>query len=187
MTEESKKYFQLNPLFVFGETETPLQNNQKLEKFLNSPQKIQDIIISDENTDKIEKITVTDYKLPLESARKVSLLIRKIFFGEIAVSEFINKITETLNISRELAQKIALDINKEIFHQAAQELREIQRKFQYQKENQKIETTPPANLPVLENEYGEKKDAYLEKITDNNAAQQSLIKGNLINLKNRQQ
>lgn len=184
MREDTIKYLQINPLFVFSETETPLENKKKLQQFFSSPQTIKDIIVSVESTDKIRKITTTDYKLPPESAKKVSLLIRKIFFGEIAVSEFINKITESLSINRELAQKIALDINKEIFHQAAPELKEIQRRFWQSEQKMVAPVVPPANLPVLENEYSEKKDDYLEKITENNIAQQSLIKGNLVNLKN---
>ena len=181
MTEENNKYFQLNPFFVFGEIETPLQTKEKIEKFLNSPQTIQDLLVSIENTDKIRKITIMDYGLPMESARKVALLIRKVFLGDAAVSEFINKITATLSINRELAQKIALDINKEIFHQATRELKELQKKFQNPERKQTAINTPPQNLPVLENE---KKDDYLETITDKESPPKSFIKGNLVNLKN---
>jgi len=184
MTDKNDKYFQLNPLFVFGEMETSLQTKEKIEKFLNSPQTIQDILVSIENTDKIRKITTMDYGLPMESARKIALLIRKVFLGDAAVSEFINKIVATLNINRELAQKIALDINKEIFHQATQELKELQKKFQNPERKQAAINTPPQNLPVLESEYNEKKDDYLEATTDKESPPKSLIKGNLVNLKN---
>ena len=187
MKEGTIQYLRINPLFVFSENETPLETNKRLQQFFNSPQTIQDILVSVENTDKIRKLTTMDYSLPMESARKISLLIRKVFLGDLAVAEFINKTTEALNINRELAQKIALDINKEIFHQATRELKELQKKFQNPEKKQIITNAPPQNLPVLENEYNEKKDDYLEAITGNNIPQQSLIKGNLVNLKNRQQ
>ena len=184
MKEDTIKYLQINPLFVFGENETPLETDKKFQQFFNAPQTIQDILVSIENTDKIRKITTMDYGLPMESARKIALLIRKVFLGDAAVSEFINKITETLNINRELAQKIALDINKEIFHQATQELKELQKKFQNPERKTAI-NIPPQNLPVLENEYSEKKDDYLEATIDKESPSKSLIKGNLVNLKNR--
>ncbi|MEK7627431.1 MAG: hypothetical protein AAB397_02510 [Patescibacteria group bacterium] len=187
MRKDTIQYILINPLFVFSENETPLERDKKLQQFFDSPQTIQEVLVSVENTDKIRKITTMNYGLPIESARKIALLIRNIFLGELAVSEFINKITATLNIIRELAQKIALDINKEIFHQATRELKELQRKFQNSERKQTTINAPPKNLPVLEDEYNEKKDDYLEPVTGNNIPQQSLIKGNLVNLKNRQQ
>lgn len=184
MKEDTIKYLQINPLFVFGEKETPLETDKKLQQFFSAPQAIQDVLVSVENTDKIRKIMTMDYNSPMESARKISLLIRKVFLGDMAVSEFINKITEVLNINRELAQKIALDINKEIFHQATRELKELQKKFQNSERKQITINTPPHNLPILENEYSEKKDDYLESVNEKRSSPESFIKGNLVNLKN---
>ena len=45
MKEDTIKYLQINPLFVFGENETPLETDKKFQQFFNAPQTIQDILV----------------------------------------------------------------------------------------------------------------------------------------------
>ena len=89
MRKDTIQYILINPLFVFSENETPLERDKKLQQFFDSPQTIQEVLVSVENTDKIRKITTMNYGLPIESARKFALLIRNILRNILKIRGFI--------------------------------------------------------------------------------------------------
>ena len=59
MRKDTIQYILINPLFVFSENETPLERDKKLQQFFDSPQTIQEVLVSVENTDKIRKQDIT--------------------------------------------------------------------------------------------------------------------------------
>lgn len=203
MNRKLKTFLQLNPYYVYGEAETPLQTQHKTEKYFELPLNLQLICIGTETADKIKEVSDKN-SLSLEQAKKLSHLIRLVFFGELAIVDFIGRLAKDLEIDRELAKKIALDINKEIFHQVAPELREVQRKFQSpsieksapprlagetgalsapHRVPQTSQPAPPTTLPTLKEEYEERRDTYLEPIEENDRKPKPLIEGNVVNLK----
>lgn len=123
-------YLQLNPYYVYGENETPLQTQQKTEKYFSLPSNLRLVCIETGTSEKIKEIVIDRYSLTTERAKKISHLTRLVFFGELPISDFINRIKSELQIDINIAQRIALDINKEIFHKVAPELKDIQKKFQ---------------------------------------------------------
>lgn len=179
-------YLQLNPYYVYGEDETPLQTQQKTEKYFALPLNLRLVCIETRTSEKIKEIVMDKYSLTTDKTKQVSRLIRLVFFGELPISDFINRIKVELQIDINIAQKIALDINKEIFHKVAPELRSLQKKFQQitPDEDRVLHTTPPKELPTLEEEYEETPDSYLEPVTEKSARPNPLVEGNVVNLKN---
>lgn len=207
---ELATYLEFSPYYVYSENETPLQEKQKTENYFALPLNLRVVCIIPETSGTIKDIAMNRYSLSFEQTQKLSYLMRLVFFGELAISDFIDRIKSELKIDRDIAQKIALDINREIFRKAATELKEIQKKFQQKNAapgimprakieqprptpTAEIPSTPPKELPILKEEYEETSDSYLEPVTEEDRIRRSnakankrpnpLIEGNIVNLK----
>lgn len=191
MNPKIATYLQLNPYYVYGEDETPLQTQQKTEKYFSLPLNLRLVCIETRTSEKIKEIVTDRHSLTIEQAEQISHLIRLVFFGELPISDFINRINAELKIDKNIAQKVALDINKEIFHKVAPELKSLQKKFQQTAttENRTSHRTsqaePPKELPTLKEEYEETPDSYLEQITEKDVKSSPLVEGNVVNLKSK--
>lgn len=203
LNEENKiqKYLNFNPYYVYGEKETPLQIEEKKKKYFTMPLNLRLICVNIETSDTIEYIAINKYALSFSQAQKIAYLVRLVFFGELAIADFINRLSQELRIDKNIAQNMALDINKDVFKKVSPELKEIQKKFNAKQPNniqqpiasnmaeQKISDSsrfvpvPPDQLPVLEGEYSDRPDKYLEPLTRESAVPKPVIKGNLVNLK----
>lgn len=198
MRQDLFLYLLTSPFLALTDQETPLQSKIRAEKFDKLSINIRQIMIALETSNIIKETIINKNHLTLDHAEKTAYLIRLVFFGKLAISDFINKLAADLRIDRELAKNIALAINQEIFRQAASELREIQRNFAAAAREESRQTShgtpqstlqttyqppPPLKLPALEEEYMEKRNEYLEPINENDQRQKPLIEGNVINLK----
>lgn len=97
-----------------------MNNNLK-----NLPLEIQNLITSPDIYDKI-KIMGDTYDLHIDQIGELASEVRMVLMGITRSKDFIKKIMDRLEINQEVAEKIAISINKEIFDSIRTSLQKVQ-------------------------------------------------------------
>ena len=91
---------------VNPDDETPEQVMERQDKFLKLPEKIQDKLLSEQVSKKIQQIG-RHYNLSLLQMAAIARLIRSYYFGEVKEKDFSDILMKEMNIDLQKAQQIA--------------------------------------------------------------------------------
>lgn len=115
---------------------------KRQEIFLSLPKSLKETITSEETADKFYNISWGQYKLKRKQQRIVSFTAGEIMLGIIELNEFSNILKKRLEIDQATAEKIAQDINKQIFQPVMASLTKVQ-----QEASQKSDSKPAISRP----------------------------------------
>jgi len=100
---------------------SPEQIKKRLQKL---PEDLKDAIFSEENTTVLLAIG-KKYNLPIDKIGELSTATNYIILGAIKPGEYIAELAKRLEVDKEVARKIAHDVNEKIFSKIRESLKKI--------------------------------------------------------------
>ncbi|RJQ13528.1 hypothetical protein C4553_03205 [Candidatus Parcubacteria bacterium] len=103
---------------------TPIEPNQFLEIYHGLPAELQDALTSDLTTQAIDRIAIRHH-LSTYDVSSMTLLIAHVLMGRLSPNEFTPTLKDMLNVRPEQASELAQDINRQIFFQTRNSLKDL--------------------------------------------------------------
>ncbi len=119
-----------------------------IKQFNQLPEKIQDLLMSEEIADIISEEEQLNY-LPAQKGKMIASLVADVLFGNLSYKEFTPTLIDRLGINPIISKNIAQKIESKIFFPVREDLEKIHRRVSFEKQATELTTEKmPQEIPL---------------------------------------